>query len=82
MFKTDINSVIFSGNIGSIKHQDNCTLVSVAISCGQDDKGKNREPVWVSCTAFSNDANYIKKYADVGTPVIIEGRLHSYKETR
>ena len=73
-----MNRVILLGNITTepeVKTSGETKIVRILIAVGRTkDKAD-----FFKCIAFSRTAEYIEKYADKGTKLVIEGRLASSK---
>ena len=69
----DINNYTVTGRLGkNPDERDNCTRFSIAV--GDFVKGEEKT-YWVNCVCFGKTAEYVNKYAKVGSRVAIQGKI-------
>lgn len=78
-----MNITILEGRIGKdpvlrkTKSGKSVTSISVGISNGKDQDGKDRPTTWVSCQAWDGRAETIAQYFRSGDQIILKGRLNT-----
>ena len=78
-----MNITILEGRIGKdpvlrkTQSGKSVTSISVGISNGKDQDGKDRPTTWVSCQAWDGRAETIAQYFHQGDQIIIRGRLNT-----
>lgn len=78
-----MNHVFLEGRIGKdpvlrkTQSGKSVTSISLALSNGKDQDGKERPSTWVNCQAWDGRAEAIAQYFKSGDQIIIGGRLNT-----
>jgi len=77
-----LNKIIITGNICNdleIKDNGETKILSFVVAVRRKFKNKNGENQtdFIRCVSFNNQAEFIKKYFQKGSPILIEGNLQT-----